>query len=254
MRNWIQELVFGSLVGAVIATVLVLLLFYRDLFSPLPTLVPSVEPLSTALPPTAVFLPPTEAAVVRIETSTPAMPVAPEPKPVLAPAIPTNTVPALEIGTDADIMAVGDSVMLGGALELRKLLGNLDIDARVGRQPTAGINIIRAWMASGQASDVVIVHLGNNGPFRAEQIDEMMSLLAGVRLVVFVNVKVPRRWEAPNNVTLAQKVQQYPNVALVDWYGATVNRPDLFYEDGVHLRPEGAKTYAALIAAVLAGH
>jgi lysophospholipase L1-like esterase len=50
---------------------------------------------------------------------------------------------------------------------------------------------------------------------------------------------------------MAQKIQQYPNAVLIDWYSASINRPELFYTDGVHLRPEGTQAYAALIAAVL---
>ncbi len=78
-----------------------------------------------------------------------------------------------------------------------------------------------------------------------------MQVLADVDRVVFVNIKLPRRWEGPNNATLAEKVQQYPNAVLVDWYAASVDRPELFWNDGIHLRPVGAQVYAALIAAAL---
>jgi lysophospholipase L1-like esterase len=149
------------------------------------------------------------------------------------------------------IIAVGDSVMLGAALELEKRLGSMDIDAKVGRQPAAAIDVLRSYHAADQLGPVVIVHVGNNGPFSANQIDEIMQLLADVRHVVFVNIKVPRLWEGPNNAILAQKVQQYPNAVLVDWYAASRDRPELLYDDGVHLRPEGARAYAMLIATVL---
>jgi hypothetical protein len=149
------------------------------------------------------------------------------------------------------IIAVGDSVMLGAALELEKRFGSMDIDARVGRQPSAAIDILRSYHAADRLGPIVIVHVGNNGPFSANQIDEVMQLLADVRRVVFVNVKVPRSWEGPNNAALAQKVQQYPNAVLADWYAASHDRPELLYDDGVHLRSEGAKAYALLIATVL---
>jgi hypothetical protein len=149
------------------------------------------------------------------------------------------------------IVAVGDSVMLGAALELEKRFGSMDIDARVGRQPSAAIDILRSYHAADRLGPIVIVHVGNNGPFSANQIDEIMQLLADVRRVVFVNVTVPRSWEGPNNATLAQKVQQYPNAVLADWYAASHDRPELLYDDGVHLRPEGARVYAVLIATVL---
>jgi lysophospholipase L1-like esterase len=38
---------------------------------------------------------------------------------------------------------------------------------------------------------------------------------------------------------------------LVDWYSASVNRHELFYRDGFHLRPGGQKVYADLISSYL---
>jgi hypothetical protein len=149
-------------------------------------------------------------------------------------------------------VAVGDSVLLSAAGELERLLGHMDVDAVVGRQPAAGIDALRKRYNAGQLGSVVIVHLGNNGPFTTRQIDEIMGMLVDVRQVILVNCKVPRQWEGPNNARLAEKARQYPNVLLVDWYAASHARPELFYSDGVHLRPEGTTEYAALIAAIFA--
>jgi lysophospholipase L1-like esterase len=69
---------------------------------------------------------------------------------------------------------------------------------------------------------------------------------------VFINDKVPRPWEAPNDAIIADGVQRYPNTLLVDWRGASSQRPDYFWDDGMHLRAEGAAAYAALIASQIA--
>ena len=47
---------------------------------------------------------------------------------------------------------------------------------------------------------------------------------------------------------LAEGVKRYPNSVLLDWLTATQDRPELFWGDGIHLRPEGAQVYAELIA------
>ena len=151
------------------------------------------------------------------------------------------------------VTAVGDSVMLGAVNQLGTTFGNVDIDAQTSRQASAATNVLGARRAASQPGSVVIIHVGNNGIFRAAQFDEMMQILADVRRVVFVNIKVPRRWEGPNNATLAEKVPQYPNAMLVDWYAASAGRPDFFWNDGIHLRPGGAQAYAALIAAAVNG-
>jgi peptidoglycan/LPS O-acetylase OafA/YrhL/lysophospholipase L1-like esterase len=152
---------------------------------------------------------------------------------------------------DVRITALGDSVMLGAVGQLASALGNLDIDARVGRQASEAIGILRARRSNGLLGSVVIVHIGNNGILRADQLDEMMRVLADVRRVVLVNVRVPRRWEGPNNATIAEQVARYPNAVLVNWYAASVDRSEWLYQDGIHLRPAGAQVYAALIAAAV---
>lgn len=93
--------------------------------------------------------------------------------------------------------------MIGAAGELNRALDNPAIQADVGLQAADAIAILKRRSAAGQLSNVVVVHIGTNGNFSAEQFDEMMRVLADVRKVVFVNVKAPRPWEQPNNIMLA---------------------------------------------------
>jgi lysophospholipase L1-like esterase len=141
--------------------------------------------------------------------------------------------------------------MVGAAGELTRAIGEPEIDAEVGRQAPAVIELLNQRRAEGQLGDEVVVHIGNNGTLSAEQFDEMMQALKGVRKVVFVNVKVPRYWEQPNNDVLAEGVRRYSNAVLADWHAASANRPEFFVEDGYHLRSEGQQVYADLIAAQL---
>ena len=151
------------------------------------------------------------------------------------------------------VTAIGDSVMLGAASALQSEIPGIEVDAAVSRQTAVAIDLLRTRGASGQLGDVVIVHMGNNGTFSAAQFDTMMALLADVLRVVFVNVKVPRAWEGSNDEVLADGVSRYPNAVLVDWRGASLEHPDFFWDDAIHLRPEGAAAYAALIASSIAG-
>jgi lysophospholipase L1-like esterase len=59
---------------------------------------------------------------------------------------------------------------------------------------------------------------------------------------------VDRTWETPNNRVIAAGVTRHPNAELVDWYSASVGRPELFVSDGVHLQPPGQRLYAAMIS------
>jgi len=150
------------------------------------------------------------------------------------------------------VSAIGDSVMLGAVGGLQKDIQGLTVvDAEVGLQVYAATDILKARRATGQLGEVVIVHLGNNGTFTKEEFDQIMRILSGVDKVVFVNVKVPRTWEEPNNEVIAEGVERYPNTVLVDWYSASADRPELFYSDGYHLRLEGQRIYADLVSSYL---
>ncbi|HEX4991740.1 MAG TPA: acyltransferase family protein, partial [Rubrobacteraceae bacterium] len=148
------------------------------------------------------------------------------------------------------VSAVGDSVMLGAAEKLGKTVPNLaTIDAAVGFQAADAVTVLAARRDAGELGEVVVVHIGSNGIYTAEQFDQTMRVLAGVRRVVFVNVNVPRAWEQPNNEVIAEGVARYPDRAvLADWYSASEGHPEYFVEDGVHLQIEGQKVYAHLIS------
>ncbi|HEX2912573.1 MAG TPA: acyltransferase family protein [Chloroflexia bacterium] len=186
-----------------------------------PTTAPTIEPTATLVP-------------------------TPEPTATPRPVVNKPAPPGIVVGR---VTAVGDSVMVSASEALKNQIDNISINAKVSRYFPDGITVLKQIRDAGELGDVVVVHLGTNWNFTAKQFDDMMAVLKDVRKVVFVNLKMPRSWEAPNNAILAAGVSRYPNAILVDWHGASVNRPDLFWDDGIHLRPAGAKVYASLIAA-----
>jgi hypothetical protein len=149
--------------------------------------------------------------------------------------------------------AIGDSVMLGAVTALQQTFGDIQIDAAESRQVSVGIQRLQARRDEGALGDTVIVHLGNNGTFTDQQFDALMAILSDVPRVAFVNDKVPRVWEGPNDAVIAAGVQRYPNTILVDWREASGSQPGFFWNDGIHLRPVGAQAYADLLSEVLTG-
>lgn len=151
------------------------------------------------------------------------------------------------------VTALGDSAMLGAVDTLGQEIPNLVLlDAQGSRQVAAAVDLLRQYRADGHLGDVVVVHIGNNGPVTAEEFDEMMGALADARKVLVVNLTVPPNVPdpiaVPNDAVLAGGVQRYPNKAeLVDWRAASAGHPGYFW-DGVHLTPRGAQAYAELIA------
>ena len=111
--------------------------------------------------------------------------------------------------------------MLQSAKALADDLGPVRVDAAVGRQIGQGITILERREETGGLAQTVIVQLGNNGPFYDGQFDEVMAALRDVPTVIWINVRVPRDWEAHNNRIIASGVARYPNARMVDWNAAT---------------------------------
>lgn len=155
------------------------------------------------------------------------------------------------------IAAFGDSVMLGAAPALQQVFPGIEVDAEKGRQVyrppvDAFLAQLQEAKESGRLGEVVVLHLGNNGVYPKESFDRIMQVLADRRLVVVLNVRVPRAWEDNNNRVIGEGVKRYRNAALIDWYELTAKRPELFWNDGHHLKPEGALYYASLIREAIA--
>ena len=161
-------------------------------------------------------------------------------RPVLTAPLPPGSVP---------ITAIGDSVMLGAAPALQARFGPTGyIDAKVNRQFSAGIDVAKALAQQGKLGPMVVIDLGNNGPFQPADMDNMMRLVPPNDRVLLVTVRVDVPWQGSVNQALHASAARYPSVKLVDWFAYSQDHPEWFWSDGTHLRPEGADAYADLIA------
>ncbi len=147
------------------------------------------------------------------------------------------------------VFAVGDSVMLGAARQLRAK--GITVDAAESRQWSTGTSILAMLAASHRLPRVVVVHLGTNGPITAGQLDAMLRVLVGHR-VLFLNAHEPRWWQQQVNDTLRAGVARWPGTTLLDWDAAGAAHPEWFWNDRIHLRPLGAQGYADLVATAVA--
>jgi hypothetical protein len=164
-----------------------------------------------------------------------------------APASTTTTTSPLPV--PGPVSTVGDSIMLDIEPDLALDIPGARIDGLVSRQFESGIAVVQADRAAGTLGRVLVVELGTNGTVTPSDFDAMMQAASGVARVVFVNVDVPRPWEAPDNAVLAAGVARYPGVAvLADWYALSSGHPEWFTPDQVHLEPAGAQALAALVA------
>jgi hypothetical protein len=151
------------------------------------------------------------------------------------------------------VLAVGDSVMAGAVDALVQTLGpdRTTVNASESRQFSDGVDVIQGYKDRGELQDEVVVQLGTNGNIDPDDFDRMMNILKDVKKVLLVNSKVPRVWEQQVNDTLSEGAKRFKNAVLVDWHRLASEHPEWFYDDQLHLRPQGALSYAQLIRSKL---
>ncbi|HSL73962.1 MAG TPA: acyltransferase family protein [Ilumatobacteraceae bacterium] len=148
------------------------------------------------------------------------------------------------------LVALGDSVMLGAAEELQAR--GFQVDAQVSRQMKSFVPTMQALRDNGTFGSVVVIHLGTNGGFSQETLDQMLSTVAAVPVVLLLTGKADRGWIADNNARLRAVPAAYPNVTVVDWEVLSAGCPGrCFYDDGIHLTQSGQNYFADVIGRVL---
>jgi peptidoglycan/LPS O-acetylase OafA/YrhL len=162
------------------------------------------------------------------------------------PAPPVTTPPAVDPAALANVVAVGDSVLLGASPTVSAAIPGIRIDAKVGRQFNDVLGVVGWYEQEGLIPSTLVVHAGTNGIFSDADLDKLFES-AGDRKLVLVNAKVGRPWQELVNQRLAAAADRHPNAVLVDWFGLASQHPEWFANDGTHLRPAGAAAFAELI-------
>src|SRR5205085_1956739 len=103
---------------------------------------------------------------------------------------PAGRIPARHLGRD--ITAIGDSVMLAAAAQLRAVLPGSYIDAQVSRQMSQGIEVARELASRGELRPILVVGLGTNGPITMRQVGELRAVAGPRCALVLVTAFVPR--------------------------------------------------------------
>jgi peptidoglycan/LPS O-acetylase OafA/YrhL len=147
------------------------------------------------------------------------------------------------------VLAVGDSVMAGAAPALQAALPGITVDAQVARQFDDGIDSVRWWMTEGEPFDIVVVHLGTNGPFGDEQLDSLVAAAAPAK-VVLLEASAPRPWIQLVNERIDAGAARH-GASVVHWRGA-VDGAGGPGADGIHLGPTASAAYAQEVATAVA--
>jgi hypothetical protein len=147
------------------------------------------------------------------------------------------------------ISAFGDSVMLGARSSLDRRFPGGTLDAIEGRQPDPILQDIEQDAAADKLNPIVVIGVGDNGLIDPDSLWHTLGRLRDIERVIVVNNRVGRYWEHANNQTIARVVPHFGNATILDWHSVSGPHPSWFYDDGIHLTPDGAVAYARLIAA-----
>ncbi|MGB5380244.1 MAG: hypothetical protein WBO25_04500 [Acidimicrobiia bacterium] len=152
---------------------------------------------------------------------------------------------------------IGDSITWQVTDDLREMIPGIRGSGPVGDREEFGV-IGRTFSKADDAlasikakgvPDVLIVALGTNPPLSLSQIESFMARTGGITRVIFVNIRIPRDWEASTNALINSLPQRFNNVTVVDWYAYSGSHPYVLNSSGYHLSDAGKPEFAALVAA-----
>ena len=162
------------------------------------------------------------------------------------PAVTTTTLPKGKI----DVLAVGDSVMLGSAKKLSSY--GITVDAAKNRQVLEGLQIFNYYKSTNELGDNVVIHLGTNGITKAATYERLLRPLANVKRVIVLTNRIPgHAAEKLNNEVINAMPVNHPNITILDWYAMSKPHPEWFGSDGIHPNAVGQDNYVALILQAL---
>lgn len=146
-----------------------------------------------------------------------------------------------------DVLMVGDSVSLRAVPNFESTFPHGHIDAAKNRQFTEGEATYESYVQQNLAGKIAVFALGTNGLVTDDMIDSLMKDVGDRRIAVFITTRSPQPWVAQTNDAINRAKDRYQNVRVIDWYGYSADRNDLFDGDGTHLSSTGAEEYIQLV-------
>ena len=163
------------------------------------------------------------------------------------------TVDAETGATDAKVILIGDSVPDDASNEFYEIFPNGYMDAKIGRQLTAGPSAYKACQESGRDGDVVVWSLADNGWVTKEQVKALIDCVDPTKKVYIVTCRCPDPWQDANNDTIREAAEGHDNVSVIDWFAESTGHDEWFWNDGEHVRPEGAQAYVIMLRRAITG-
>ena len=142
-------------------------------------------------------------------------------------------------------LAVGDSVMLGAAPQLRRR--GFEIDVRGCRQMSEGLAVLAARRRAGSLPATVVIGLGTNWTVTTDQIRTALRILGRRRVLGLVTPPEVGGVSSSDQRVIRAAGRRWPaRVKVLDWVARSAGKGWTW--DGMHLKPSGAVAYAKLLS------
>ena len=154
--------------------------------------------------------------------------------------------------SNAPVILIGDSVPAGAIDQFYQYFPYGYINAEVGRQLYVADDVYLEEVAAGNGKDVVVFSCGDNGVADDDDMNALLEAASGHQIYL-VTTRVPLPLQDMNNALFAEYAEKYDNVNLIDWYAESEGHDEYFWDDGTHLRPEGAEAYVLMLRRAIVG-
>jgi len=148
----------------------------------------------------------------------------------------------INVVSNASVVGVGDSVMLGAIDNLYAKFPNGYFDAKVSRTAWVANGILKQLKENGMLGDNIVMNLGANGDCPSWCKLEIMNTI-GDRKVFWLNTNN----DDAINKTLSNFAKNHDNLYVVDWKSISNNHPEYFVADKIHLTEVGKKVFTETI-------
>lgn len=150
----------------------------------------------------------------------------------------------------SDVTVIGDSVTLGSAPDLHRILPGISLNAEVGRMMQSAPALCRQLLAEHRLRGTIVLALGTNANFAPEDLDHVRATI-GARRLVLTTVRGPFPWQDSVNSVVRAYHRHHPDVLLDDWYTVSGPHQDLLWIDHIHPRGAGTTLFATSLATTL---
>lgn len=143
-------------------------------------------------------------------------------------------------------LLIGDSMASMSYHTLFTYLPNFQFDSDHSRTMDKALEAYIPYMDE-DFGDYIILSLGTNGDVKHQDIDRIREAAKDKKILLTTIVLPYKAQEEERNSSIRSYVDLHDNVYLFDWYKATKNRPELFFDDKIHTGERGARIMSQLI-------